>query len=123
MWGDDMKYDKNKTSGIICLALGVLLLGVICVDYFVNRRAETIVVTKSEIEQSRENRQSPEDDDDYRTIAAQYDDLSVIVYVSLSGRYHFTSDCSSMKEYTEMPLGKAIFMGYSACSRCDLIVA
>ncbi len=105
--------------GIAGLALCALMLGIISADYIANRRAETIVVTKSEIEQSRESRQAAAVDDNQWAISAQHDDMSVIVYVSSSGKYHFISDCSKMKNYTEMTLGKAIFMGYSACSECS----
>lgn len=118
-----MKYDENKILSIISIALCVLLLGIVCADYIAGRRAETVVVTKSEIEQNRANKQGTEADDNLRAIAARYDDISVTVYVSSSGKYHFASDCSGIKEYTKMSLGKAIFMGYSACGRCDLMSA
>ena len=40
------------------------------------------------------------------------------VYVSKSGKIHFKSDCSGMKNYTEMTYAEAIAAGYSLCSKC-----
>lgn len=43
---------------------------------------------------------------------------STTVYVSRSGKIHSVSDCSGMKNYTEMTLGEADGKGYDYCSNC-----
>lgn len=40
------------------------------------------------------------------------------VYVSRNGVIHVESDCSGMKNYTEMTLEEADAAGYEYCSRC-----
>ncbi|MBO7667065.1 MAG: hypothetical protein J6T26_01260 [Firmicutes bacterium] len=40
------------------------------------------------------------------------------VYVSRNGVIHLESDCSGMKNYTEMTLEEADAGGYEYCSRC-----
>ena len=40
------------------------------------------------------------------------------VYVSGSGKYHYVSDCSGMKHYTEMTLAEAVASGKKPCSDC-----
>lgn len=44
--------------------------------------------------------------------------VSVIVYVSNSGKYHKRPDCSGMKHYTEMSLADAKSSNYAACKKC-----
>lgn len=46
------------------------------------------------------------------------DEIAVTVYVSNSGKYHSKSNCSGMKNYTEMSLDEAIDAGHVACKRC-----
>ena len=46
------------------------------------------------------------------------DEITVIVYVSKTGKYHRNNDCSGMKYYTEMSLDEAIDAGHAACKRC-----
>ena len=41
-----------------------------------------------------------------------------VVFVSNTGKYHITSDCSGMTEYTEMTLSEAKAAGYEPCGRC-----
>lgn len=41
-----------------------------------------------------------------------------IVYVSNNGIIHVESDCSGMKNYTEMTLEEADAAGYDYCSKC-----
>ena len=41
-----------------------------------------------------------------------------VVFVSNTGKYHITSDCSGMTEYTEMTLAEAKAAGYEPCGRC-----
>lgn len=40
------------------------------------------------------------------------------VYVSNSGKVHLKSNCSGMKNYTEMTLGEADSRGYEYCQKC-----
>ena len=40
------------------------------------------------------------------------------VYVSNKGKYHYKSNCSGMKNYTEMSLSEAKEHGYEACKKC-----
>lgn len=40
------------------------------------------------------------------------------VYVSASGKYHSKSNCSGMKNYTEMTLTQAKDNGYDPCKKC-----
>ncbi len=42
----------------------------------------------------------------------------VVVYVSASGKYHSRSDCSGMKNYTEMGREAAEDAGHTACKKC-----
>ncbi len=46
------------------------------------------------------------------------DEIVVTVYVSNSGKYHSKSNCSGMKNYTEMSLDEAIGAGHVACKKC-----
>ncbi len=46
------------------------------------------------------------------------DEITVTVYVSNSGKYHSKSNCSGMKNYTEMSLDEAIDAGHVACKKC-----
>lgn len=45
-------------------------------------------------------------------------EIVVTVYVSNSGKYHSKSNCSGMKNYTEMSLDEAIGAGHVACKKC-----
>lgn len=45
-------------------------------------------------------------------------DMSREVYVSSSGTYHYVSNCSGMKNYTEMSLGEAVDNGCRPCENC-----
>lgn len=45
-------------------------------------------------------------------------DYSRTVYVSSSGKYHYLSNCSGMKHYTEKSLQKALDDGDIACKKC-----
>ncbi len=44
--------------------------------------------------------------------------VSIIVYVSNSGKYHNRPNCSGMKNYTEMSLNEAKAADYAACKKC-----
>ncbi len=46
------------------------------------------------------------------------DEVVMTVYVSNSGKYHSKSNCSGMKNYTEMSLDEAIDAGHVACKKC-----
>lgn len=46
------------------------------------------------------------------------DEIAVTVYVSNSGKYHSKSNCSGMKNYTEMSLDEAKDAGHVACKKC-----
>ena len=46
------------------------------------------------------------------------DEITVTVYVSNSGKYHSKSNCSGMKNYTEMSLDEALDAGHVACKKC-----
>lgn len=41
------------------------------------------------------------------------------VFVSSSGKYHSSSECSGMKSYTEMSLTEALDAGCTACQKCN----
>lgn len=46
------------------------------------------------------------------------DQITITVYVSNSGKYHSKSNCSGMKNYTEMSLDEALDAGHVACKKC-----
>ena len=51
----------------------------------------------------------------YTTASTQ---ISATVYVSNAGKYHRRSNCSGMKQYTEMSLNDAKAAGHVACKKC-----
>lgn len=106
---------KRNTGHKIFLAINCIL-GFICVGYLITL-APTLMKTPTNAASLRSTEVQAASE--YITEPRPGILLNRIVYISKSGhKIHLYSDCSGMKNYSEMAYEAACKAGYKHCSRC-----